>query len=61
MNNTAAHQDATVTPLLSKDLADATGKELVMIRVEYARAADPVHAHHAQASSMSSRARSRCR
>jgi hypothetical protein len=46
MNNTAAHQDATVTPLLSKDLADAAGKELAMIRVEYAPgASDPVHTH----------------
>ena len=50
MNNTAAHQDSTVTPLLSKDLADAAGKELAMIRVEYAPgASDPVHTHHAQA------------
>ena len=50
MNNTAAHQDATVTPLFSKDLADAAGKELVMIRVEYAPgASDPAHTHHAQA------------
>jgi quercetin dioxygenase-like cupin family protein len=50
MNNTAAHQDATVTPLFSKDLADAAGKELAMIRVEYAPgASDPMHAHHAQA------------
>ena len=50
MNNTAAHQDATVTPLFSKDLADAAGKELAMIRVEYAPGtSDPMHTHHAQA------------
>ncbi len=49
MNNTAAHENATVTPLLSKDLAGAVGKELAMIRVEYAPgASDPVHTHHAQ-------------
>src|SRR6185295_17229451 len=50
MNNTVAHQDATVTPLLTKDLADAAGKELAMISVEYAPGtSDPVHTHHAQA------------
>jgi len=49
MNNTATHQDATVTPLISKDLADAAGREIVMISVEYPPgASDPVHTHHAQ-------------
>lgn len=49
MINTAAPHDATVTPLLSKDLADVTDKELAMIAVEYPPGAtDPVHTHHAQ-------------
>lgn len=35
---------ATVTSLLSKDLADAPGKEISMIAVEYPPgSADPVH------------------
>ena len=50
MHNAPAQQDATVTPLLSKDLADVAGKEVSMITVEYAPgASDPVHTHHAQA------------
>jgi len=41
---------ATVRPLLSKDLSNAPGKELVMISVEYPPGStDPVHTHHAQA------------
>ena len=48
METTAAV--ATVTSLLSKDLADVPGKELSMIAVEYPPGStDPVHAHHAQA------------
>jgi quercetin dioxygenase-like cupin family protein len=47
---TLVAQDASVKPLLSKDLADARGKELSMIAVEYPPgASDPVHTHHAQA------------
>jgi quercetin dioxygenase-like cupin family protein len=47
---TAVAQDATVTPLLSKDLSSAPGKELSMITVEYAPGgSDPIHTHHAQA------------
>ena len=43
-------QDASVRLLFSKDLADAPGKELSMIAVEYPPGnADPVHTHHAQA------------
>ena len=43
-------RDATVTPLLSKDLSHADGTELSMITVEYAPGgSDPVHTHHAQA------------
>jgi quercetin dioxygenase-like cupin family protein len=43
-------QDATVRPLLSKDLAGAPGKEISMITVEYPPGGtDPVHTHNAQA------------
>jgi len=43
-------QSATVTPLLSKDLAGISGKELSMITVECAPGeSDPVHTHHEQA------------
>jgi quercetin dioxygenase-like cupin family protein len=39
---------AKVTPLMSKDLADIPGKELVMITVEYPPgSSDPVHRHNA--------------
>lgn len=45
-----AAQEATVTPLLSKDLVYAKGKEITMITVEYApNGVDPVHTHNAQA------------
>jgi quercetin dioxygenase-like cupin family protein len=41
-------QDAKVSPLLSKDLAEFPGKEGLMIAVEYPPgASDPVHRHHA--------------
>ena len=43
-------QDATVRPLLSKDLVGMPGKEVSMITVEYPPGGvDPVHTHHAQA------------
>jgi quercetin dioxygenase-like cupin family protein len=43
-------QDATVRPLLSKDLVGMPGKEVSMITVEYPPGGvDPVHMHHAQA------------
>jgi quercetin dioxygenase-like cupin family protein len=43
-------QNATVTPLLSKDLSYVPGKELSMLTVEYAPGgSDPVYTHHAQA------------
>ncbi len=43
-------QDATVQPLLSKDLVGVPGKEVSMIAVEYPPGGtDPVPAHHAQA------------
>jgi quercetin dioxygenase-like cupin family protein len=43
-------QDAKVTPLMSKDLADCPGKEALMITVVYPPgASDPVHRHNAHA------------
>ena len=48
MESTAAV--ATVTSLLSKDLADVPGRELSMISVEYPPGStDPVHTHRAHA------------
>jgi quercetin dioxygenase-like cupin family protein len=47
---TARAEPPTVTPLLTKELAGAPGRELVMMTVEYGPGgADPVHRHHAQA------------
>jgi quercetin dioxygenase-like cupin family protein len=49
-SSTLVAQDAAVKPLLSKDLAHDPGKEVSMIKVEYAPgASDPIHTHHAQA------------
>jgi quercetin dioxygenase-like cupin family protein len=43
-------QDAQVTPLMSKDLADLPGKEGLMISVVYPPgASDPIHRHNAHA------------
>jgi quercetin dioxygenase-like cupin family protein len=43
-------QEAQVTPLLSKDLADLPGKEGLMITVVYPPgASDPIHRHNAHA------------
>ena len=45
-----AGQEAKVTPLVSKDLAGAAGKEITMITVEYMPGGvDPIHTHNAQA------------
>jgi quercetin dioxygenase-like cupin family protein len=45
-----ADQSAKVTPLMSKDLVAAPGKEITMITVEYLPGAvDPIHTHNAQA------------
>jgi len=42
--------EATVRPLMSKDLAGDPAKELTMIAIEYPPGSvDPVHTHHAQA------------
>jgi len=41
-------QEPTVTPLMSQELPDIPGKEVVMITVEFPPGgADPIHRHHA--------------
>jgi quercetin dioxygenase-like cupin family protein len=43
-------QEAKVTPLMTKALADMPGKEALMLTVEYPPgSSDPVHRHNAQA------------
>jgi quercetin dioxygenase-like cupin family protein len=43
-------QQAAVTPLMTKELADLSGKEALMITVEYPPGgSDPVHRHNAHA------------
>ena len=45
---TAMAQEPQVTPLMSKDLPEAPGKEVLMITVEYPPGgADPIHKHNA--------------
>jgi quercetin dioxygenase-like cupin family protein len=47
---TAMAQEPKITSLMSKELADNPGKEVLMIAVEYAPGGvDPVHRHNAQA------------
>ncbi len=47
-SGTVLAQDATVTPHLSKDVAECPGRELAMITVEYAPGGtDPIHRHNA--------------
>ena len=42
--------EASVTPLMSKDLADVPGREVSMITVEYPPGSvDPIHRHNAHA------------
>ena len=42
--------EATVTPLMSKDLPELPGKEVLMITVEYPPGStDPIHRHNAHA------------
>jgi len=49
ITGTAMAQQVKVTPLMSKDLTNNPGKEVLMITVEYAPgSADPVHRHNAQ-------------
>jgi quercetin dioxygenase-like cupin family protein len=48
MCGTVMAQEPKVTPLISKDLAEAPGKEVLMITVEYPPGgADPIHRHDA--------------
>jgi quercetin dioxygenase-like cupin family protein len=50
MTRTLMAQQPTVTQLMSKDLMDIPGKEVLMITVEYPPGgADPVHRHNAHA------------
>lgn len=50
MTGTVMAQEATVTPLTSKDLKELPGKEVSMITVEYhPGATDPIHRHNAHA------------
>jgi quercetin dioxygenase-like cupin family protein len=47
---TAMAQEPKVTPLMSKDLPENPGKEVLMFTTEYAPGwSDPVHRHNAQA------------
>src|SRR5258708_28584894 len=48
--STLIAQEAQVTPLMSKDLAELTGKEGLMITVVYPPgSSDPIHRHNAHA------------
>jgi quercetin dioxygenase-like cupin family protein len=48
MTVAATAQEPKVTPIMSKDLTDAPGKEVLMIIVEYPPGgADPIHIHNA--------------
>ena len=50
MISTSIVQAADVTPLMSKDLPEIPGKEMVMITVEKAPGgSDPIHRHNAHA------------
>jgi quercetin dioxygenase-like cupin family protein len=50
ITSTLMAQEAKVTPLLSKDLAEFPGKEGLMITVVYPPgASDPIHRHNAHA------------
>ena len=50
MTGTAMAQQPKVTSLMSKDLTENPGKEVLMITVEYPPGwSDPVHRHNAQA------------
>jgi quercetin dioxygenase-like cupin family protein len=50
MTGTAMAQEATVTSLISKDLQEMPGREVLMIAVEYHPGGkDPIHRHNAHA------------
>jgi quercetin dioxygenase-like cupin family protein len=50
MTGAAMAQEAKVTSLMSKELTDNPGKEVLMITVDYPPgSSDPIHRHNAQA------------
>jgi quercetin dioxygenase-like cupin family protein len=50
MTGTAMAQEAKVTSLMSKDLPESPGKEMLMITVEHAPGgSNPIHRHNAHA------------
>lgn len=50
MSGKVMAQEATVKPLMSKDLTELPGREVSMITVEYAPGGtDPIHRHNAHA------------
>jgi quercetin dioxygenase-like cupin family protein len=50
VTSTAMAQEAKVTSLMSKELAENPGKEVLIITVEYPPGSvDPIHRHNAQA------------
>lgn len=50
MTGAVIAQDPIVTPLMTKDLPDIAGKEVLMITVDYPPGgADPIHRHNAHA------------
>ena len=50
MTGTLMAQPPTVTPLMSKDLTEVPGREVLMITVEYPPGGtDPIHRHNAHA------------
>ena len=49
MTGTVMAQEAKVTPLMSKDLTELPGKEVLLIKAEYPPGgSDPIHRHNAQ-------------
>jgi len=49
-SGTVMAQEVKVTPLMSKDLNESPGREVLMITVEYAPGGvDPIHRHNAHA------------
>jgi quercetin dioxygenase-like cupin family protein len=50
ISGTVMAQEPTITSLMTKDLKEAPGKEVLMITVEYAPGGtDPIHRHNAHA------------
>ena len=48
MTSTLVAQEAKVTQLMSKDMANLSGKEVLMVTVEYPPgSSDPIHRHNA--------------